>query len=82
MSIAEDESRHAAYLLEAMERRFSAIITQKTLEQWRTRKVNALFAMFGNLMEKGGTPYSLVEDIESKPKSVATEKQLASGVTV
>ena len=77
-SIAEDETRHAAYLLEAMERRFPTAVTQDTVERWRERKVKALITMVGNLLEKSGNTPSLAEDIESKPKSIATETLVAT----
>lgn len=75
ISIAEDETRHAAYLLEAMERRFSAAVTQNTVNQWRERKVKALVTMVGNLLEKSGHTPSLAEDMTSKAES-AEEKTL------
>lgn len=74
ISIAEDETRHAAYLLEAMERRFSAAVTQDTVNQWRERKVKALVTMVGNLLEKSGNTPSLAENINSKPESITREK--------
>ncbi len=82
LNIAEDENRHAAYLLEAMERRFSSTVTQETMMEWRTRKVKALMAMIGNLIEKGGNTLSLAEDIPSKQKSAGTKKLPVSLTTV
>ena len=80
ISIAEDETRHAAYLLEAMERRFSAAVTQDTVSQWRKRKVEALVAMVGNLIEKSGHTPSLAEDISSKAESAEIEKSSVATV--
>lgn len=61
LSIASDETRHAAYLYEAMERRFSAWEVENLVDEWRTRKVNALLAMVGNFVKGGGNP-NLVKD--------------------
>lgn len=61
LSIASDETRHAAYLYEAMERRFSAREVENLVDEWRTRKVNALLAMVGNFVKGGGNP-NLVKD--------------------
>lgn len=77
LSIAKDETRHAAYLLEAMERRFGVEVAQKTVVEWRTRKVNALIAMIGNLIEKNGDSRSFVEDISVDSKSIEIEKETA-----
>ena len=77
LSIAKDETRHAAYLLEAMERRFGSSITQKTVDEWRTRKVNALMAMLNNAVAKSGAIPNLAEDIQDRSESLA-EKPLAS----
>lgn len=77
LSIAKDETRHAAYLLEAMERRFGVEVTQKTVVEWRTRKVKALIAMISNLIEKNGASPSFVEDISDDSKSVEKEKETA-----
>ncbi|MHC5726604.1 MAG: ferritin-like domain-containing protein, partial [Nostoc sp.] len=50
LCIAEDETGHAAYLYEAMMRRMSATKVQKLVDMWRTRKVNALLAMVGDIL--------------------------------
>ncbi|NJK27337.1 MAG: ferritin-like domain-containing protein [Coleofasciculaceae cyanobacterium SM2_3_26] len=61
LSIANDERGHAAYLYEAMQRRFSQAEVQRMVSEWRTRKVNALLAMAGNFLQ-GGQQTSLVRD--------------------
>lgn len=62
LSVAQDETGHAAYLREAMERRLSADAMQGLIDEWRTRKVNAMIAMVTNLIQKGGKTPSLVQD--------------------
>lgn len=62
LSIASDETGHAAYLYEAMTRRMPAADVQKLVDEWRTRKVNALLAMVGGLLERSGKMPSLVQD--------------------
>lgn len=62
LSIAEDETGHANYLREAMERRFSYNEVNDLIDEWRTRKVNASLAMVRNLIEKGGKMASLATD--------------------
>ena len=51
LSIAKDETRHAAYLYEAMMRRMPAPQVHKLVDKWRTHKVNALFASVGEIMQ-------------------------------
>lgn len=62
LSIAQDEHRHAAYLLEAMERRLPYAEVVALVEEWRTRKVNAMMAMVGSLWQKGGKMPSMARD--------------------
>ncbi len=62
LSIAKDETNHAAYLYEAMTRRMSGDRVQKLVEQWRTRKVNALLAFASNFLQGNGPTRSLVQD--------------------
>lgn len=62
LSVAEDETRHAAYLYEALGRRLSPEKVDEVIAQWRSRKVNAMFAMVGGLLQKGGKMPSLVQD--------------------
>lgn len=54
VSIAKDETGHAAYLREALERRLPLSEVDQVLNNWRTRKVNALVAMVKGFLEKGG----------------------------
>ncbi|MBP5971894.1 ferritin-like domain-containing protein [Brasilonema sp. CT11] len=62
LSIAKDETGHAAYLYEAITRRMSAIQVQQLVDQWRTRKVNALVAFAGNMLQGNDNRSSLVQD--------------------
>lgn len=62
LSVAQDETRHAAYLYEAMQRRMSAEEVSQLVDEWRTRKVNAMMAMVSNLLQKSGKMPSLVQD--------------------
>lgn len=62
LSIAKDEEGHAAYLLEAMQRRLPYVTVMSLIDDWRTRKVNALIAMVGNLLQKGGKLPSMARD--------------------
>ncbi|PIG92958.1 rubrerythrin family protein [Gloeocapsopsis sp. IPPAS B-1203] len=62
LSIAQDETGHAAYLYEAMTRRMSVIEVQQLVDDWRTRKVNALLAMVSGLLQRTGQMPSLVQD--------------------
>ena len=81
LSIAQDETGHAAYLYEALHRRLPHSAVAATVEEWRTRKVNALLAMVGNLFQ-GHNPPSLVQegpppqdlaalDLEDRPEIAA-----------
>lgn len=62
LTIAQDETGHAAYLREAMERRLPAAAVDSLVDEWRTRKVNALLAMVSGIIQKGGKTPSLVQD--------------------
>ena len=62
LSIAEDETRHASYLYEAMLRRLPAAEVEKLVDEWRTRKVNALLAMVKGMMQRGNNQPNLVQD--------------------
>ncbi len=62
LNIAEDEKGHAAYLLEAMERRLPAGNVMNLVDQWRSRKVDAMMAMVKNLLQKGGKFPSMAQD--------------------
>lgn len=73
LSIAKDEERHAAYLKEAMERRLPYLEVTALVDEWRTRKVNALVAMVTNLLQKGGKTPSMARD--GVPTELADEMQ-------
>src|ERR687885_2167412 len=83
LSVAQDETGHAAYLREAMERRLSADAVERLIDEWRTRKVNAILAMVTNLIQKGGKSPSLVQDgaptemSNDAPEAVASEPAAA-----
>lgn len=62
LSIAQDETGHAAYLYEALTRRMAVADVQKLVGEWRTRKVNALLAFAGNVLNRQGDAPSLVQD--------------------
>jgi hypothetical protein len=62
LSIANDETRHAAYLYEGLQRRLSDHGASEIVEEWRQRKVNALIAMASNLCQKGGKIPSMVQE--------------------
>ncbi len=62
LSVAQDETRHAAYLREALHRRLTEVEVANVIDEWRTRKVDALLAMVGNFIERQGQMRSLVQD--------------------
>lgn len=62
LSVAQDEVGHAAYLKAGLARRLSAGEVETLIDAWRTRKVNALLAMVGGFLQKGGKMPSLVRD--------------------
>ena len=62
LSIAKDETTHAAYLYEAMMRRTSATEVQALVDEWRKRKVNAMWAFASNLLQRQEEQPSLVQD--------------------
>ncbi|WP_341527235.1 ferritin-like domain-containing protein [Nostoc sp. UHCC 0302] len=64
LSIAKDETGHAAYLYEAMLRRMSANQVEQLVDKWRNRKINALLAMVGGILQRNGETRSLVQDSE------------------
>ncbi len=72
LSVAQDETRHAAYLYEAMQRRLPTLEVEALVAEWRRRKIDAMFAMVADMIETGGSSRSLVKDgapteIESEP---------------
>jgi hypothetical protein len=62
LNIAIDEKGHAAYLYEAMLRRMSVGEVEILVEQWRSRKVKALWATVGDILQRKGETRSLVQD--------------------
>jgi rubrerythrin len=62
LSIAADETRHAAYLREAMERRLPKTRVEAIIDEWRTRKVNATWVMVGNFIQRRGQTNNMVQD--------------------
>ncbi|MBV8886720.1 MAG: ferritin-like domain-containing protein [Chroococcidiopsidaceae cyanobacterium CP_BM_RX_35] len=62
LSIAKDETAHATYLYEAMMRRLPRAEVQKLIDEWRSRKTNALLAMVSNVVQRQGKMTSLVQD--------------------
>jgi rubrerythrin len=61
-SVAKDETRHAAYLYEAMHRRLPPAQVDALVAQWRQRKIDAMFAMVSDMIQTGGNSNSLVKD--------------------
>lgn len=62
LSVAKDETRHAAYLYEAMQRRLPQTEVDAMVAQWRQRKIDAMFAMVRDVIQTGGNSRSLVKD--------------------
>ena len=75
-SVAEDETRHAAYLYEAMQKRLPQTQVDALVAEWRQRKIDAMFAMVGDTLTTGGNSRSLVKDGAST-EIEQPEKQLA-----
>jgi rubrerythrin len=78
LSVASDETGHAAYLREALERRLTAQAVDAVIDSWRTRKVNAILAMVGSFVQKSGKSPSLVRDGVPTELSEAPEPALAA----
>ncbi|BAY20066.1 hypothetical protein NIES21_59360 (plasmid) [Anabaenopsis circularis NIES-21] len=64
LSIAQDEANHADYLYEAMMRRMPTNQVQNLVDEWRIRKVNAMFKIANSVFEKTDETLLLVQDIE------------------
>ncbi len=62
LSVAQDETRHAAYLYEAMQRRLPTSEVEALVAEWRKRKIDAMFAMVADMIKTGGSSRSLVKD--------------------
>ncbi|MBC7969953.1 MAG: ferritin-like domain-containing protein [Verrucomicrobia bacterium] len=78
LSVASDETGHAAYLREALGRRLPAGEVDAVINSWRTRKVNAMLAMVGSFIQKRGQSPSLVQDGVPTEMSEALEPALAA----
>lgn len=66
LSIAQDEAGHAAYLYEAMMRRMPASDVQKLVDEWRTRKVNALGSLWiPQIWSSGGSQEDIIPSLTS-----------------
>ncbi len=79
VSIAQDETGHAAYLRDAMERYLGLAATEQAIDEWRTRKVNAMFAMVTSFVQKGGQMASMVEEgapVEMEADSQTLQREL------
>ena len=75
-SVAQDETRHAAYLYEAMQRRLSSVEVELLVADWRKRKIDAMFAMVGDMLKTGGSSRSLVKDDVTPEIEQSLEPQL------
>ncbi|MEA5517261.1 ferritin-like domain-containing protein [Nodularia sp. UHCC 0506] len=51
LNIAQDETGHAAYLYEAMMRQMPPIKVQNLVDEWRTRKVDAIFKLASEIFQ-------------------------------
>lgn len=75
LSIAQDETLHAAYLYKALTRRIPPMQVQSLVNHWRERKTQALWAMVGNLITKPGQMRPLVQ--EEMAAAAETERAIA-----
>lgn len=71
LSIAVDETRHAAYLRQALDRRLSPLAAQAVVDHWRDRKVNAMMTMVSHWLQKGTGLPTLTQ--ESAPTDTLPE---------
>jgi rubrerythrin len=76
LSVAQDETRHAAYLREALERRLGDAQAEALIDTWRTRKVNALMAMVSSFIQKGGKLPQMAQDGVPQPETQESEREL------
>jgi len=80
LSVSEDEQRHATYLQEAMLRRYGYFGTESLVSKWRSRKVDALMAMVGGMIERRGEMRPLAQDRTDDAIATATEETIATPV--
>lgn len=73
LSVAQDETRHAAYLKEALARRLATREVDAAIDEWRTRKVNALLAMLGGLLQRGGQTPALAQEAPAATQPAPAE---------
>ena len=71
-SVAQDETRHAAYLYEAMQRRLSQTEVDALVAEWRKRKIDAMFASIADTVSTGGNSRNLVKD--GSPQEIEREE--------
>ena len=76
LSVADDETRHAAYLYEAMQRRLPQSEVDALVADWRKRKIDAMFAMVSDTLSTGGNSRSLVKDGAPTEVNQQAEPQL------
>jgi rubrerythrin len=62
-TIAQDEKRHAAYLYEAMQRKLKPFQVESLVNEWRKRKVSAIWSAITDLIINHQEPATLVQDI-------------------
>jgi len=63
MSVAQDETRHAAYLYEALQQRMSEARVQQVIDEWRIRQINAAFTTAINVLFATQSPAPLEDNI-------------------
>jgi rubrerythrin len=79
LSVAEDESRHASYLKEAMHRSYDYWTVEALIDEWRSRKVDAVMAMVGNFIQQGGQTRPMAQDrTEETTSEVVDASQLVA----
>jgi rubrerythrin len=61
MSVASDETRHAAYLYEAIKRRVGATRVDMVIDEWRTRQIKASLSIIASVIS-GAQPPAQLED--------------------
>ena len=76
LSVSEDEARHASYLKAALQRRYGYLGTETLINEWRSRKTDALMAMVGNLVERRGAMRPLAQDQRDPATPATTEENV------
>ncbi|BAZ43642.1 hypothetical protein NIES4102_06430 [Chondrocystis sp. NIES-4102] len=62
MTVAQDETRHAAYLYESMQRQLPQAQINNLVDEWRKRKIDAMFAVVGEMITSGDRGTSLIKE--------------------